>query len=117
MKKKGTMEEALLLTCGCCGKGIYDTKDNIHFGMTPYPDDIGFGMCRECGGDDSITNEEAIKDEKAFKKKLGWGGQAFFESRFDIVQRALTDKEKWKKLPYRKKVAVITQFIEKGFMI
>jgi len=118
--EKNSSGTAQVITCGCCGKGIHDNKEeNVHFGMVPYPDDVGFGMCKECGGDDSITDKEAAEDEEAFKKKLGWGGQMFFEHRFDIARKALSPEkqEHWDTLPYRKKVAFIAKAVENGWMI
>jgi len=100
-----------LLTCSCCGKGVWNTpEENTHYGEVPYPDDNGFGMCRECGGDDKA---EDIQD------KLGWAGRCFFEARFDVVRRGLNPENqvKWDRWSYEKKVAMVTRLVEKGTMI
>jgi hypothetical protein len=76
-------------------------------------------MCVECGGDKTIPIEEANKDEKALRKKMGWASDTFFDARVDILREKLSPEsaEKFMALPYRKKVYVITKMIEKGLMI
>jgi hypothetical protein len=108
------------LSCSCCGKGVEDTpEDNVAHGEVPYPYDTGFGMCVECGGDRTISAEEAAKDEKDLRKKMGWAGTMFFDARGDTLREKLNEETlpKFEALPYRKKVAVISKMIEKGHMI
>jgi len=99
------------VTCHCCGRGIRDNaEENAHFGQVPYPDDQGFGMCKDCGGDAKAPD---------IKGKLGWAGRCFFEARFDVVRRALSSENqaKWDTWPYERKVALVTRLVEKGSMI
>ncbi|MBU1082551.1 MAG: hypothetical protein KKB59_18840 [Spirochaetes bacterium] len=101
---------ARLLSCSCCGAGIRDIEaENAHFGIEPYPDDYGFGMCLGCGGD---------KKAKSFKKLLGWGMCAFFEARFKVIRDALNDvnREKWDKCTYEKRCGMVKWSLEKGIL-
>ena len=99
-----------VVTCGCCGRGVWDNEDeNAHFGQQPYPDDAGFGMCKDCGGDKKAAD---------FKKKLGWAATCFYEARFDVARNALNEanKAKWDGLSYERKVAFIIRCLEKGIL-
>jgi hypothetical protein len=105
------MSDLPIVSCSCCGKGIYDNaKENVHFGMIPYPDDNGFGMCVECGGD---------KKSKDPKKRMGWGMVTFVEARFDTVRKSLNEKnqKKWDECTWEKKALVVLGLVEKGAMI
>ena len=104
------MEKDEILTCGCCGRGVQNNEaENVHFGMIPYPDDNGFGMCRDCGGDPTA---------KGTKKKLGWAKTCFCEARFPVIRDALSDKGKanWDKATYAKKCFTVFTFVEKGIL-
>ena len=101
------------VTCGCCGRGVRNNaEENTHFNDVPYPDDNGFGMCVECGGD---------KNHPDIQNKLGWAGRCFFEARFDVVRNQLSEasgaKAKWDRFSYEKKCAMVARLVEKGVMI
>lgn len=109
------------LVCTCCGDFVKHTKtDNVAFGQSPYPYDEGYGMCRECGGED-LKPGEIVKDltDSQIKKKMGWAKVMFFEARFPIIESKLTPEnlEKWKMSSFAKKAVFITSLIEKGEMI
>ncbi len=105
-------EHGEIVICGCCGKGIRHTPDeNVHYGLTPYPNDDGYGMCRECGGN---PNADELKEQ------MGWATRHFYEARFPVVRKNLSTEErrkKWDQAPYTQKVAFVARMIEKGVMI
>ena len=107
------------LACSCCGKGITNTPEqNTDYvdGVTCHPHDVGYGMCKECGGDPQAKGD----DEVAVKERLGWALTAFIDARIPLVRRALTDPVKLAKFDgfsYLKKVQFIQKCIEKGLMI
>lgn len=110
------MHTDIMLSCSCCGKGIRDNaEENVSFGKVPYPDDTGFGMCRECGGDDKAD----ISTDEGWKKRIGWGLRMFYEARFDIVRKRLSEeaRKKWDASSYRKKCLIIAEFVREGLMI
>jgi len=94
-------KEKQLLTCSCCGKLFEGVQDPA--------DEIGFGMCPECGGD---------PEAKDFKKKIGWAGQVICEARFDIIRKNLSPKnrQRWDKLSYKKKCLFVFKAMEKGII-
>jgi hypothetical protein len=99
------------IICGCCGHLLRNTaQENAHFGQQPYPDDEGYGMCMECGGE---------KGSPELKKRLGWAGCMFFDARIEVLKPALNPENlaKFEAMSYERKVAVITRLIEKGAMI
>lgn len=122
-----------ILTCTCCGTGIHDTpEENASHGEEPYPHDTGFGACRECFGEEVVEESaserpiRARRPKKAsemtdaeFKRSLGWAGRTFYEARFEALEKSLNEanREKFAKLPYKKKVAVVAGLVEKGAMI
>lgn len=115
-------EEREWVRCSCCGKDVPDDEEhNVDFGVRPNPHDVGFGMCVECGGDKRAGEGKPVKEltEAQFKKRLGWAGTTFYEARFDVLEKKLRPDlaEKFKAMPYRKKVAVVAGMIEKGHMI
>ena len=104
------METNQIVSCGCCGRGLqHNEEENTHFNITPYPDDEGFGMCRECGGDPKA---------KSVKKKLGWASTMYCEARFPVIRDALSDKGKanWDKASYERKCSTVFMFVEKGIL-
>lgn len=104
-------DESGYLNCGCCGELIRHTpEENAHFGIEPYPDDRGYGMCRACGGNPNAAD---------FREQLGWAGRTFFEARFEVLRDALSDgnRAKFDGMSYRQKVSVITRLIENGALI
>ena len=110
-------EEDTLVACSCCGKWVEDTEAaNTDFSKVPYPHDVGFGMCKECGGDKSVKD---IKSEEGVKKKMGWAMQTFCEARFDVIRKSLKpeNRAKWDRCTYAKKVMVVLGFVEKGSII
>lgn len=106
---------AIWLVCSCCGAGIRDTKrENVSHGMIPYPHDLGFGMCRECGGDDEAEGD----DDAAVRRRLGWAGEMFYDARIEIVQEKLSapNAEKFRAMPLRRKIAFVNKAIGRGLM-
>jgi len=99
-------EEKQYLTCGCCGKWYWGfvPKEN---GVQTY--DNGVGMCPDCGGDPKA---------KTVKKRLGWAACTYYEARFDLLRKALSEKSKAKfdGLTYERKVFVIQKMLEKGII-
>lgn len=111
-----------MITCGCCGKGILNTPaENTHYGISPYPDDTGFGMCVECGGDKTIVPDAQthIYTEAQVRKKLGWAGCAFYDTRIELLQNKLTEtnKTKFNAMSFERKVLIIAKMVERGAMI
>jgi hypothetical protein len=108
-----------IVTCSCCGKGIRDNaEDNADFNTRGQ--DQGFGMCRECGGEDPGTWENASKmTEAEFKKKQGWGLTTFYEARMAPFRNALNaqNQAKWDALPYWKKCYLLQHAVEDGLII
>lgn len=105
------MELNDIITCGCCGRGLHNNAgENTHFGIIPYPDDEGYGMCVECGGD---------KKSKDFRKRLGWAGEAFYDARVEVLRNNLSpeNKAKFESMTYERKVVIIVKLIERGSMI
>lgn len=100
-----------MVQCGCCGEWIKDTpEENVHHGMVPYPDDVGFGECKACGGD---------PESKDVKKKMGWAMVMFCEARFDTIRKSLNEnnRKKWDECSWEKKCLIVLSFVEKGYMI
>lgn len=116
------MKDPELLTCTCCGGGVYDTPDqNVSYGEVPSPHDIGYGLCVECGGDRKIAAEKRVRNMTGseIKKRLGWAACTFFEARFGILQKRLSPKNgaRFSALSYAKKVAIVARLVERGVMI
>jgi hypothetical protein len=106
-----TEYQDVYLSCSCCGAGILNNAEqNVHFGLVPYPDDQGFGMCKDCGGD---------KDSDDIKKRMGWGMVTFVEARFDTIRKNLSEKNQknWDRCSWEKKACIVLDFVEKGVMI
>ena len=99
------------LNCGCCGNAIRNLPDqNAHYSREPYPDDAGYGMCLECGGDPASDD---------VKKRMGWTMVMFCEARFEVIRKALNDsnKAKWDASSFEKKCALVVRLVEKGSII
>jgi hypothetical protein len=110
------MDEAEWLTCACCGKGIRDNAaENVDFGKVPNFNDTGFGSCVECFGDKTLKGH----DEPTIRKRLGWAGEVFYDSRIETLGKKLNpgNAAKFAEMPYAKKVVVIAGLVEKGAMI
>lgn len=108
-----------VLTCSCCGGGVFDTPEhNASFDKEPYPHDSGFGLCIECGGDKSVTDEEAAASEEAYRRRIGKGAQMFFDSRVRFLKANLgqENRRKFEAMPYREQVGVISKMVAKGKM-
>lgn len=113
--------ETEIVSCTCCGKGIRDNaEENVHFGQDPYPDDTGYGMCTECGGDSKVKVDNPLDEDKV-KKRLGWAACCFYEARFPIIRDHLTNRpdlvEKFDKMSYVQKVSMVVKAVEKGMMV
>jgi hypothetical protein len=103
-------KEIELLTCSCCGRGVWNTpEDNADYDH-PEHHDTGFGTCRGCGGDPKA---------KTFWKRMGWGAEMFYKARFKSLREALSpeNQARFDAMPVQKKVAVIARLIEEGKMI
>src|SRR6266436_9304383 len=95
------LEQPKYVTCSGCGEMIEDSTDqNASFGMEPYPQDQGFGMCFACGGDPHSDDIHA---------RLGWAGRTFYETRMSIVRERLSpeNRAKFDEMDYGWKVAFI----------
>lgn len=105
--------------CSCCGKDVLDTPET----NLDYHDrlqDTGFGRCTECFGDPKpLPKKKGLPSESQCKKRLGWAGQMFYESRFEAIRDKLTpeNQAKWDACPYAKKILIVGQFIKKGQMV
>lgn len=97
------------LTCTCCGTGLRDTpEENADYGKHSF--DVGFGMCRGCGGDPKA---------KTLRKRMGWASCTFFDARIKILAEKLSEKSRthFLGLSYQKKCRIIEGLITKGMMI
>ena len=111
-------EQRTVVTCTYCGRLIENNPtENVSFAEHPYPHDEGFGACRDCGGDPSVSKDD--HSPEALKKRLGLNAVSFYEARFEIVQKALSPENlaKFEAMDYAQKIAVIARLIEKGAMI
>jgi hypothetical protein len=99
------------LACDYCGDGVEDTPEaNVWHGLLPYPGDPNtIGMCRKCGGDPTA---------KTTRERLGWAMTCFVDARIPILQRALSEgnRERFEKMSYERKAAVVVRMVEKGLM-
>jgi hypothetical protein len=105
------MEDNEYITCYYCGLLIRNNvQENVHYGESPYPDDEGFGLYVQCGGD---------KNASDIRKRLGWAGQTFYDARIEVLSNNLCpeNKAKFEALSYERKVYVIARLIERGKMI
>lgn len=105
-------------TCTCCGKGIRDNaEENVSHGQTPYPHDVGFGLCRECGGDNKVKGT----DIESVRRRLGWAAATFYDARIDMLLKPGTlndaNRDRFARLSYVRKIAVIQGLVEKGTII
>lgn len=99
------------VVCNCCGHIIRNNaEENVSFGQVPYPDDQGFGTCKECYGD---------KQSGDFKTRLGWAGRIFYDSRIELLKTQLNPPNlaKFEAMSYERQVVLIGRLIEKGAMI
>jgi hypothetical protein len=105
------MKDNEYISCYCCGHLLRNNaKENIHYGESPYPDDEGFGLCVECGGD---------KNTSDIHKRLGWAGRTFYDARIEVLSNNLSpeNKAKFEALSYERKLYIIARLIELGKMI
>lgn len=115
--------DAEILTCTCCGRGIHDTpEENVHHGEAPYPHDAGVGACVECFGRKTARSKNkkpSTMTEPQFKRSIGWALVTFYEARFDLVRGSLSPANQagWDKLPYWKKCAMVARCVEEGWII
>lgn len=96
--------------CSCCGEDIPDTKEYNVAHDTPGKFDNGYGMCKECGGDDKATD---------IKKKMGWGMTMFVEARIETIAKRLNEenKKKFLEMPFEKQAVIVLKMVEKGAII
>ena len=100
-------------------------EDNVCFGQVPYPQDLGFAQCRSCFGEAESPQlqlqEHDSKPTRRWKtrKKLGWAGQAFFDTRIQLLKMKLSDKnaERFASMTYDRQCTIVGKMIEKGLMI
>lgn len=106
--------------CSCCGTDVPDDEEhNTDHGVVPNPHDVGFGMCVECGGDKRAGKDEKPMTESAFKRRIGWAGQMFYEARFDVIEKNLRPDlaAKFRAMTYSKKCSIVAGMVEKGYII
>lgn len=113
------LPDVTILTCSCCGAGVADTPEaNVDHATRGC--DTGYGICRECGGEDQPAPKPASEmTEAEFKRRQGWAMVTFMTARIPIVHASLSpeNQAKWAATPYWKQCAIIQRFIEKGLMI
>ena len=105
-----------VLTCTCCGRGLCDTpNENVSHGQVPYPHDVGFGLCRSCGGDPTAD----MTTEGGVRKRMGWQMSSFCEARFEPVRRGLKpeNRARWDALSYARKCSVVLGLVREGTII
>ena len=105
----GRWDDNGLVGCGCCGRLIEDTpEENQDYETRGH--DIGFGMCKKCGGDPKATD---------FWKRMGWAGETFYKARFSVLEENLSAENaaKFKAMTDEQKVRIVAQLIERGAMI
>jgi len=105
------MCETTLLVCRCCGAGVHDTaEENVSHGREPYPQDVGFGMCRRCGGDPNASN---------LWERMGWSAETFYKTRIALIQDALygEHRDKFDGWPLEKKIAYVTRLVQRGVIV
>ncbi len=104
-------ETTTLLVCSCCGAGVHDTlHENVSHGKEPYPHDVGFGLCRRCGGDPNASD---------LWERMGWAAETFYKTRFGLIRDALRgeQREQFDGLPLEKKVALVTRLVKRGVIV
>ena len=110
------------VTCSCCGKDVHDTPE-ANRDFETRGSDTGYGHCVECFGEppkpDAKPTGELPSSEAACKRRLGWAGRMFYNTRIGQLEKALTGtaQEKFKAMPYPKKIIVIGKMVERGYMI
>ncbi len=111
------------LSCTCCGKYVLNTpENNVCYHDEPYPQDTGFGQCRECFGhaseETTFGDLSKMSDEEVWKF-LGWAEETFYKSRIEILTEKLNEKNatKFQAMPLWRKIRTIQHAIEKGMMI
>jgi hypothetical protein len=113
------MSDDAIVSCSCCGRGIRDNaEENCDFNTRGQ--DQGFGMCRECGGEDPGTWGDASKmTEEEFKKKQGWALTTFYDARMEPFRSRLNAKNQatWDTLPYWKKCYLLENAVKDGLII
>ena len=99
-------EDCSYVVCSCCGK-LIPQEENVDTG---HGQDIGFGMCKACGGDPAADT---------FRKKIGWGLAMFYDARMPIIRAKLTSQNqvKWDAMAYEKRCFFVSMQIKKGRMI
>jgi hypothetical protein len=103
--------------CSCCGGVILRAEDNV---AVPGEHDIGYGMCRSCGGDpdapDPEPGDSAAVEEKKSRAQMGAGLCMFIDARIPIIEPKLSDKNRahFATLPYWKKAVFVMKLVEDG---
>lgn len=112
------MNEFTILVCARCGRVLGNNpSENVSFGESPYPHDEGFGCCRDCGGDLTVSVDD--RSLEAIKKRLGRNAVSFYEARFEVLRKALSpaNREKFEAMDYVRKIDLVIRLIERGAMI
>jgi hypothetical protein len=108
------------VTCSCCGKDVHDTPETNR-DFEERGQDTGYGHCTDCFGERTRDKGRLVGPvtEAIVKRRLGWAGRVFYETRFETLAKALSGeaREKFEAMPYPKKVTIIARMIEKGFMV
>ena len=106
--------------CSCCGRDVLNTTEhNVALHKPdgdPYPDDDGYGMCVGCGGDPTADSKDL--SEKNIRKRLGFGGECFYDTRIEHLGKALNaeNSARFKALPFYKQVALVASAVEEGMI-
>jgi hypothetical protein len=109
-----------VVKCGCCGAYVENTPaHNVALHQpegSPYPNDDGFGMCKDCGGDPAVSLDD-LSEEKV-RKRLGWGACCFYDARIELVLENLNERNraKFAALDYAGKVAIVSRMLEEGII-
>jgi len=96
------------LVCTCCGASIEDdAEENVWHGLSPYPGDLGTGMCRACGGD---------AEAESPRERLGFATTCFVDARISLVGERLSrnNRQRFFAMPYEEQAEFILHLAKKG---
>lgn len=94
--------------CSCCG-ATTSARENVWRHEVPYPGDLGFGLCLDCGGD---------PDAKDPRKRLGRTIAIFVDARVPLVALLLSEENRrhFLSLPYEEQAGFVFRCVEKGYL-
>ena len=102
------METGDAIVCAFCGRALLHTpEDNAYFGTEPYPADLGYGLCRGCGGDSKAAD---------IRERMGAALCMIVDARIPLVAKRLGDahRERFLELPYESQALFIIRLMEEG---